>query len=425
MNRTRFILVFLLLVVVIAAVVTFFVLNQNGTVPQIDGEGTQQPPREVTQDVDLPPPPTEIPVIPVVVAIQDIPRGVTVAPNMVEAIEFPVEYLPEGTFEFVGEVVGTVARVDISRGQFVLSRQIVIPPEGRAFTLPDAAAQLSRVGSDAAAVLEEGRVAISLPIDAITSVAYALAPGDSVDVLVSMLFVDVDIEFQSQLPTLIRFVSLVPDPETGTLTLGFGQPGAGLLDTRNVQSTVSGSLSGLTESGSISSSISLTNSILLEPSEPQRPRLLTQRTVQNAQVIWVGLFPDDGIMFRAAPTPTPIVTVDPNATEESNPDAPPTNTPLPPRPQVITLGVRPQDAVVLTYMAEAGMPMTFALRSARATSLPPTDPVTLDYIMGAFGDFQPPDRFNFAVEPAIRSIRELSLGNRISLSPQDTTQPQP
>jgi hypothetical protein len=87
---------------------------------------------------------------------------------------------------------------------------------------------------------------------------------------------------------------------------------------------------------------------------------------------------------------------------------------VPPRPNIITLGVPPQDAVVLTYMAEAGFPMTFALRSARAVGLPETQTVTLDFIMTTYG-IQVPDRFSFAVEPAIRSIRQISLGERISL----------
>jgi hypothetical protein len=168
----------------------------------------------------------------------------------------------------------------------------------------------------------------------------------------------------------------------------------------------------------------VTNSILVIPSEEQRPRLVTQRTVKDARVIWVGEFPLDGRMFRAAPTPTPIVTVDPNATEAAAADAPPTDTPPPPRPEIITLGVTPQDAVVLTYMAEAGLPMTFALRSARAVGLPETSSVTLDYIMTTYA-IQLPDRFNFAIEPAIRSIRQLSLGNRISLQSDAAEEQQP
>jgi hypothetical protein len=144
--------------------------------------------------------------------------------------------------------------------------------------------------------------------------------------------------------------------------------------------------------------------------------------VTDAVVLYLGEFPRDGRIFRqeeeatAVPTATP--TLDP-ALAGATPSGPPTVTPLPPRPQLVTLAVTPQDAVVLTYMAEAGLPITFALRSARATGLPPTDPVTLEYLLQRF-NIQVPSTFDFAVEPAIRSIRELSLGNRIELNPQPT-----
>jgi hypothetical protein len=71
--------------------------------------------------------------------------------------------------------------------------------------------------------------------------------------------------------------------------------------------------------------------------------------------------------------------------------------------------------VVLTWFVEAKIPFTFALRSASATTLPQTDPVTLDYIMGRF-NILVPEKFNYAIEPAIRSIRRLEAGEEITLS---------
>ena len=402
----RRVLLIVLLVVVIGAVAVWILTQQT---PTPDPNATGQP--EVTREVTQFPTETPIPVAEVVIAVQDIPRGVEVQPNMVEMVSFPLEYLPQGTFDDLNSVIGRIARTDISRSQLVLSRQIIAGP----FT--QAAADLGRVGSDAAAVLEAGRVAISLPIDAITSVAYAVQPGDSVDVLVSMLFVDVDIPFQTITPNIIRFVTLVPDPETGSLVLGFGPEGEGTLDTERIVSSSAGSVAVGGETQAVGQDITLTNSVIVEPSEEdgQRPRLVTQRTVKDARVIWVGEFPLDGQIFRAAPAPTPTPLPDAEPTEDTG-DGGPTPLPtVPPRPEIITLGVTPQDAVVLTYMAEAGLPMTFALRSARAVGLPETQAVTLSYIMNTYG-IQLPDRFNFALEPAIRSIRQLSLGNRISLT---------
>lgn len=406
--RTRVILIVALIVVIILAVAAFLVTQQGGNNGDNGGQDGTQPPR-ATAIQTLPPTATPIPVAEVVIAVQDIPRGVEIQPNMVETVAFPIDFLPQGTFSDLNAVIGRIARTDISREQLIQSRQIITGP----FT--QAAAELGRVGSDAAAVLEAGRVAIALPIDAITSVAYALQPGDSVDVLVSMLFVDVDQDYQSILPN-----------DHQILNFPIEQPFAGCLD-----GTLSGEFCVPTynlEEGPLvpgsefdvmpvnTGRLALAIPLVEVPSEQQRPRLVTQRTVRDARVIWVGQFPLDGVIFRAAPTPTVPATPDPNAvTEEASSDGPPTETPLPPRPDIITLGVTPQDAVILTYMAEAHLPMTFALRSARAVGLPETQAVTLDYILVNFG-IQVPDRTSYAVEPAIRSIRQVFLGNTISLS---------
>jgi len=54
--------------------------------------------------------------------------------------------------------------------------------------------------------------------------------------------------------------------------------------------------------------------------------------------------------------------------------------------------------------------MTFALRSARTQGLPDTDPVTLSYLLATY-DIVPPESLNFGLEPAIRSIRGITLEN--------------
>jgi Flp pilus assembly protein CpaB len=405
--RTRVILIVALIIVIVLAVAAFLFTQQEGGGGGADG--TSEPRATVAPAETLPPTATPIPVAEVIIAIQDIPRGVEIQPNMVEVIAFPVDFLPQGTFSDLNAVIGRIARTDISREQLIQSRQIITGP----FT--QAAADLGRIGSDAAAVLEAGRVAIALPIDAVTSVAYALQPGDSVDVLVSMLFVDVDPDYQTILPNDHQILNFPLDEPfagciAGTLSGEFCVP---------MYNLVAGPLVPGSEFQVIPANTgrqTLAIPLVEVPSEQQRPRLVTQRTVRDARVIWVGDFPLDGVIFRAAPTPTPIVTVDPNAEEEAaaDPDAAPTATPVPPRPDIVTLGVTPQDAVILTYMAESHMPLTFALRSARAVGLPETQAVTLDYILTNFG-IQVPDRFTFAVEPAIRSIRQVFLGGTVSL----------
>lgn len=357
-------------------------------------------------DVTVAPTFTPIPFTQVVVAVQNIPRGTIIEPDRVTTIRFPAESIPSGAFAEIDDVVGLIAATDIFSEELIIARKLV-----QDFS------SLGRVGSDAAAILDPGRVAVAVPMDRITSVAYALQPGDRVDVIVSMLFVDIDQDFQTILPNSMitgrYFSSLQTDPESGqtTVTRDLVDPSAisfraDEFDSRTMVGSDAISVTGIQ---SITTRDDLIVPVVIEPSEQQRPRLVTQRTVTDAQIVWVGEFPRDGRIFAPAPTPTQVVTPDPDATEEANGEVS-ASTPIPDRPTIITLAVRPQDAVVLTYMAEAGIPMTFALRSARTQGLPDTSPVTLNYILQTY-NIQVPESLNFGIEPAIRSIRGITLQN--------------
>jgi len=391
MNR-RLLLIVLLLVVIVGGAAAFFLLGDSPppatTTEVVDPEtGQVQVVQQQAGPTNTPAPTiTPIPVVPVVIAVQAIPRGVAIPPNAVELREFPESAAPFGGFSNIDEVIGKIARTDIYREQPIQTNLVV-----EDFTA------LANVGSDAAAVLPANRVAVAVPIDRLTSVAYAIQPGDRVDIIVSMLFVDVDPSFQSLEPNAFTFINPT-DNGDGTFSLNASEAGAisGAFDTRLVPNL-----------GTVP--------VVIVPSEGQRPRLATQRTVQDALVVWTGDFPLDGRIFMPAATPTlPPPTPVPGSETEANADLPPTPTPIPPRPDIITLGVSPQDAVVLTWFVEAGIPMTFALRSAASTSQVLTDSVTLDYIMTRFG-IDVPEKFNYNIEPAIRSIRELTVSDRISL----------
>lgn len=362
-----------------------------------------------SSDVTVAPTFTPIPFTQVVVAVQNIPRGIIIEPNLVTTIRFPAESIPSGAFAEIDDVVGLIAATDIFSEELIIARKLV-----QDFS------SLGRVGSDAAAILDPGRVAIAVPMDRITSVAYALQPGDRVDVIVSMLFVDIDQDFQTILPnTMITgsyFTGLETDAESGTTTATteLVQPEnipnfsfrADEFDSRTMVGSDAISITG---QQSITTRDDLIIPVIIEPSEQQRPRLVTQRTVTDAQIVWVGEFPRDGRIFAPAPTPTQVTTPDPNATEAVD-GTEVAATPIPDRPTIVTVAVRPQDAVVLTYMAEAGIPMTFALRSARTQGLPDTSPVTLNYILQTY-NIQVPESLNFGIEPAIRSIRGITLQN--------------
>src|ERR1044071_8424846 len=292
------------LIVLLAIIAVVVILpGLNPPPPVVDTNGTPQP---VAANATQAPTPTPIPLVKVVQALQNLPRGYRF-PNTIQELENIVGYatLPEETVPFnaikeqdggLEKVLGKIARTDIFREQPILSTYLVTD-----------LTSLAAVGSDAAAVLPSDRVAVSLPMDRITSVAYGLQDGDHVDVIISMLFIDVDEVFQSITPNL---VTLFTKTDEG---IQLQQGIAGRID----QSSI--------------------GTVIVGPAERQRPRLVTQRTIQDALVVHVGEFPLDGRYLGELPTPTPVP-----ATEEDsgggNTTPQPTATPVPP-PNIVTLGV--------------------------------------------------------------------------------------
>ena len=319
----------------------------------------------------------------VVIALQDLPRGFRLTRDFLSGpsaavglAPWPRANVPANGYDNVELLEDLVVRSDIPRESPVLSTQLV-----EDFT------SLARVGSDAALLLPPGQVAVSLPLDrfGVGSVARGLQPGDTVDVILSFLFIDVDEVFQTRQPNL---ASLITRDEEGQLIFTDGIEG------RVEPSTLS------------------TLGIVVGPSEIQRPRLVTQRTVQQALVVHVGFFPDDGRILGVR-TPTPFDTPTPAAVGDGEqptptPPAPPTATQA--RANIVTLGVTPQDALVLVWALDSQIPMTFALRSATETGATPTTAVSLQYMLANFAISEEDiPTLPFALEPPIRSLRTVEL----------------
>ncbi len=373
MNRRVLILLLLVVVVIVIGGAVLFLQGGGGggggpTPAPGGGGGAQQAGG-----------PTATPIVmtQIVVAIQELPRGITIPESgAVDLRPWPANAVPENAETDVRNVIGRIARTDIAREQPVLSTLIV-----------ENLRQIAASGSEAAAVIPQGLRAIAVPMDRLTGVAYGIQDGDYVDVIVSFLFVDVDPNFQSLKPNKLSIITVKPDG-----SIDFSPPVQGELQPSNFTQ----------------------GPVLVSPTEVQRPRLVTQTTVQSAFVVHVGNFPLDGkFIARPAPPPTPTP-----AENEPTKQAPPP-TPTPPFPDIITIAVSPQDAVVLTWAIESRIPLTLVLRPARDTAPNPTTAVTLQYMIENYQVAQPP-ALPYALEPALRSIRRLVIGNEISLSPSGT-----
>ena len=178
--------------------------------------------------------PTPIGEAEIVIAAQNIARGKLIPPEGGD--HFTVPGGPtrlRRCWTNPGQVIGKRARMDIARGVPITENMIT-----------DQAGDLLPVGSDASIAIPEGFTAIAMPMDRFSGVAFAIREGDQVDVLVSLLLVDLDTEFQSELPNegmflfspegeLLNAIScrLIETNEAGELVCAAGErpPVVGLL----------------------------------------------------------------------------------------------------------------------------------------------------------------------------------------------------
>ena len=346
MRRGRLLIILGLVLGLGTAVIVLFFLTQGTTTPaeeQLD---------ELTALVT----PTGVPTQKVWVALQPIPRGGDFVEGTIGLRDWPTSNVPPDVIGDTAETIGRVATTDIVQGMPIL--RSMLAEKGAA--------------GQAALLVPEGRVAVTFPINEQSSVAYAIQPGDFVDVLIMVSLIDIDTDFQTELPNRIRFYTS-GDPESGgacSFVLGeiddgrFERP-PGLACERT--------------------------GTIVYPREAQRPRRLAQLTVQAAKVLRIGPWID-------VPTFVPPV-------EGGGEEIPPP----PPPPTIITLAVDPQDALVLLWARKSEMYMELALRAPGAENARhQPEAVTLDYMLA---------RFNIPVPP------KLDYGFKAELTP--AAQPTP
>jgi Flp pilus assembly protein CpaB len=296
----------------------------------------------------------------IVVAAQNIPRGtrITADNNAVKTMMWPEAALPEGVLVDVTTAHGRIARQDIP---------IDMPiTEG---ILTSKAGDVIAVGSDAALLLPPGRVAFAMPVGRWSSVAWAIQPGDHVDVLVSLLVVELDEEFQTEPPNT-TYVEVI-DPETGERTFQLQRVG-------RLEALPDGTL------------------VMVVPREEwQRPGMTTQMVVQDAVVLGVGDWEQAEVGDVAPPRDESgggegegDEQIDPESAEVPEPTSLPQVRPL---YGSVTLGVTPQDALILKYLGEVDASIDLVVRSSGdAGDVYTTEAVTLDYIFERYAIDVPP-----------------------------------
>lgn len=335
------------------------------------------------EQVEVTPVPEPVEMTEIVIAIQNIPRGMQIKAEdlAIELQEWPNEYLPYEFYSDLEEVDGKFARMDIPRGMPVL---------------PDMLAQsggmLSVTGSSASLFAPNNLVAYALPMDTQGAVAWAIQPGDRVDVISAFEMVAVDPVAYTE---NTRMFTILAEEDIPAQTSPFGR----------FEVLPNGRLAAIYD-------------VTGEESEgTQLSSLVVQLTVQNAVVWHVGIWEDEskgmvpavaepaqtegalggGALAEAAPTPVPV----PNARQDVEP---------------VTLLVTREDALVLKYLHEMGADLDLVLRPANYTEIAiQTQPVWFRYVM---------DKYQLPNAMPDDPVRSIPLHEPLELLPIATPAPE-
>jgi len=255
-------------------------------------------------------------------------------------------------------------------------------------------------GSTWAPYIPQGLTAVSIPVTRLSSAAFGIRDGDYVDVIVTMLLVDVDPALQTVLPNKIAGL------EASSSTDGASQ---GII--KITQGDVT---QGHFEVDEVATDPPLNMLLYVQPSEGQRARMVTQMIMQKIQVLHTGTFPLPGeTPITDQPTTAPVGAATPTP-------LPANQTPVAPviiRPDIITLMVTPQDAVMLTYLMYSGAQITLSLRNPNDQKpISQPDAAMLEYLLTQY-NIPVPAKLPYAIQPRVDTLIQPVLPNDKTPSP--------
>jgi pilus assembly protein CpaB len=320
--------------------------------------------------------------IDIVIALQPIPRGSVIVPEQLGLLAYPADQTIEGMLTNIGDAVGKISRYDLTQGTPINTGMLVDSPSDVAETV-----------SDTALLIPAGMVAFPIPIDRFSSLAYGLRAGDHVNVIATMLLVDLDANFQTELPNDTAALVAAGDVVVSGVE-GADQSSTSLTIDPLIEVLTSQVISGgSTAPQGQAFTDSLTGqTFYVVPSEGQRPRLVSQTLLQNIVILHVGNFLyTDSEGNEVQPGSTAI--------DASGNAVPATASP----PDLVTLIVTPQDAVTLNYLVYAGAELNLALRSGGDDSIAGTQAVTLEYLLTTY-DIPVPTKLPYGLEPHIDTL---------------------
>ncbi len=361
-RRTIAILIFIISILALAAVGIIYLRQQNQP-PEVDVVNGTPAVEEGTPGVEAPgaeaPGLESVAALPptnqVVVSLQTVPRGWQITEAELTYDDRVVDEIDSNIITNIEDAVGLYARTDIFQGETLTKDALVSDPT------------LIGDGYGPSSLIPSGFVAMAVPMDRLSGVAYALTEGDTIDIMLSFVFREVDPEFQTLLHNSATFpVEVVKQSETEG---GATETSISFLivdPLGRFEELPTGDLAHITANGE------------------GRP-IPVSMILQNAKVIQVGEW--QPVPPVQAETPTPVPVDDPNAEPTPDPGAAasqPQVTPTSPTPSVLLVALSPQQQLFLKYAVESAADIDFALRGENDGQLYSVENISLEYLLQRF-----------------------------------------
>lgn len=379
--------ILLILVLILVGALVLILLGNSGIGPLAgligggdSGTDTADQTGDTGADEPLLPPPTPTPGLEdVVVARANIPVGTMLTDELLEVQRWPRNNIAlQGGYTFTDttRLVGRIAKVDISQGQSLLSPMLALNPT-----------DIASFGSDLALYVPFGEVAVAFPIDRFNGAAFAMRPGDSVDVMMTLRVVAIDPQFGTILPNQVERVIQ-----------------SALLDGQAFlfPPVTNGRLEFIPEINQVAAIVPSTIGIIGQDFTfgLPIPKRVTQLTIQQAEVLYVGTWYDplelkeDVEAEVAAGLRAPTDVFDESTTIPGR---------LERLPDVVILSMSSQDALALNWAMIRGVDINLALRSPGDQTVFVTTSVSLPQIIDQ-GGLAIPEQSNFDLHPSMEDV---------------------
>jgi hypothetical protein len=289
----------------------------------------------------------------VVVSLQTVPRGWQMTEAELTTDMRLASEVGSNLIVRVEDAVGLYARQDIYQGETLTTDTLVRDP-----TL------IGVENFGPSSLVPQGWVALAVPMDRLSSVAYGLAPGDTIDIMLSFTLSAIDEQFQTLLSNSATFYL---EETVGEGESEEARPTIFIVDPYGRFETLP------------------TNDVAhVGPSEDTERPTAVGVILQNARVVNVGTYQPRPPAMPPTPTPEPDA-----PTPTPDPNAIPTPTPAP--PDVLLIALPPQQQLFMDYALEVNGDIDFALRGVNDGQLYSVQNVDFNYLLQQFNIAIPPN----------------------------------